>query len=187
MTVDTTTRTPRWLRPAAWIAASCAVALGIVHCGQPDAADPALDAETMVAPEAETSDAGQERTGAETAREAGMTARVNAIRRDLRAGIAAGEITEEQARARLSRLRQRMAAAGGGDAPAAGERAARDRAAEDQAAEDQQDVTTHPRYVAARQDLDARVEAGEITEEQARERLAGLRRILEGRGRDGGS
>ncbi len=105
------TAAPRWLRTAAGIAVICALPLGIVYCGQPDA--PATtDGEATEAADVEPNDAAQAGDGDDASQNRGM-ARVDQLRRDLRARVAAGEITEEQARQRISRALQRLEAAGG--------------------------------------------------------------------------
>ena len=155
-----TTTAPRWLRTAAWIAVICALPLGIVYCGQPDtAATP--DDETTETADVVANDAAQADDD-DDASEDRRTARINQLRRDLRARVAAGEITEEQARQRISRIRQRLAASQGEDAEA-----------------DQAEADLTERINQALRDLRARLEAGEITEEQYRERLAGIRRRQE--------
>ena len=160
-----TATTPRWLRTAAWIAVICALPLGLVYCGQPDtAATP--DGETTETADVVANDAAQA-DDSDEASEDRRTARLNQLGRDLRARVAAGEITEEQARQRMSRMRQRMEAAGGGTAG--------DRESADQPSE--ADITD--RINQALQNLRDRLEAGEITEEQYRERLAGIRRRQE--------
>ena len=166
MIVESNTATaPRWLRTAAWIAVICALPLGLVYCGQPDtAATP--DGETTETADVVANDAAQA-DDSDDASEDRRTARINQLGRDLRARVAAGEITEEQARQRMSRMRQRMEAAGG--------ETAGDRTSSDQPSE--ADMTE--RINQALRDLRARLEAGEITEEQYRERLAGIRRRQE--------
>ncbi len=166
-----TATTPRWLRTAAWIAVICALPLGLVYCGQPDtAATP--DGETTETADVVANDATQA-DDSDDASEDRRTARINQLGRDLRARVAAGEITEEQARQRMSRMRQRMEAAGG--------ETAGDRESADQPSE--ADITD--RINQALQNLRDRLEAGELTEEQYRERLAGIRQRQEA-ARDGG-
>ncbi len=148
----------RWLRTAAGIAVICTVPLGIVSCGEPDT--PAtVDGEAAEAPGVAGNDAAQAGDGDDAAQTRGM-ARVSQLRRELRAQVAAGEITEEQMRQRVSRALQRLGAAGG--------ETAGDQAASDQAAGG--DGTA--RLNQLRRELRAQVEAGEITEEQARQRAS---------------
>ncbi len=174
MTVDTnTSTTPRWLRTATWIAVICALPLGIVYCSQPDTAA-APDGEATEAPGVETNDAAQAGDGDDASRDRGM-ARVNQLRRDLRAQVAAGEITGEQARQRISRALQRLEAAGG--------ETAGDQASADQAS--QGDGMARINYL--RRDLRARVAAGEITEEQMRQRVSRALQRLEAARNEGGN
>ncbi|MDE2875538.1 MAG: hypothetical protein OXU69_15705 [Gemmatimonadota bacterium] len=106
-----TANTPQLLRTVAWIAVICVVPLGIVSCGQPDT--PALpDGETTETADPVPNYAAQA-NDADDSDEETRTSRFNQLRRDLRAKVAAGEITEEQARQRISRMRQRMEAAQG--------------------------------------------------------------------------
>ena len=170
---DTATA-PRWLRTAAWIAVICALPLGIAYCGQPEAtATPG--GETTETADVAADDAAQadaDKGAAEDRR----TARVNKLGRDLRARVAAGEITAEQARQRMSRVLQRLEAAAGDTTG--------DKASSDQPSEG--DGTA--RINQLRRDLRAKVAAGEITGEQARQRISrALKRLEasrgEGRGR----
>lgn len=149
-----TSTTPGWLRRAAWFAVICALPLGLVHCAQPDAdaGGEAQEANGMAA-----GDAAQ--AGDDAPEDRGM-ARVNQLRRDLRAQVEAGEITEEQMRQRVSRALQRLEAAGG--------ETDGDEASPDQAAEG--DGTA--RINQLRRTLRAQVQAGEITEEQMRQRVS---------------
>lgn len=119
-----TSTTPRWLRTAAWIAVICALPLGIVYCGEPDT--PAAVDDATEAADVEANDAALASDGDDTSRDRGM-ARVNQLRRDLRAQVAAGEITGEQARQRISRALQRLEAAGG---ETAGDQASADQPSE---------------------------------------------------------
>ena len=175
MIVDPNTATaPRWLRTATWIAVICALPLGMAYCGQPDAAA-TPDEETTETADAVASDAAQADAGDDASGDRRM-ARFNQFRRDLRAQVAAGEITAEQARQRISRMRQRMEPAGG--------ETASDRASSDQPSEG--DGTARLNQLG--RDLRAQVAAGEITEEQARQRMSRARQRLEaargeGRGR----
>lgn len=153
-----TSTTPRWLRTAACIAVTCVLPLGLIYCGQPDT--PAVpDGEVTEAPPVEGNDAAQAGDSDDASQTRGM-ARVNQLRRDLRARVAAGEITEEQMRQRVSRALQRLEAAGG--------ETASDRASSDEASGG--DGTE--RLNQLRRELRAQVEAGEITEEQARQRAS---------------
>ncbi len=175
ITEGNTTTAPRWMRTAAGIAAICALPLGIVYCGQPDT--PATpDGEATEAAAIDANDDAQAGDGDDASRTRG-TARMNQFLRELRASVAAGEITAEQARQRASRARQRMEAAVGA---AAGDRASSDRPSEGDRSE---------RINQALRELRTMLEAGEITEEQYRERLAGIQRRIEAmeaaRGRDG--
>jgi len=106
----------------------------------------------------------RERMGQEQATESGVRERYAAVGRELRAAVAAGTITEEQARERMVAMRERMAAAARG----AGER---------------ESVTlTREQIGQIRAELAAAVEAGRITGEQAKERMAGMRtRMAPGR------
>ena len=167
-----TSTAPRWLRTAAWIAVICALPLGIVYCGEPDT--PAAVDDATEAPGVETNEAAQASDGDDTSRDRGM-ARVNQLRRDLRAQVAAGEITGEQARQRISRALQRLEAAGG--------ETAGDRASADQASEG--DGMARINYL--RRDLRARVAAGEITEEQMRQRVSRALQRLEASRSEGGN
>ena len=168
MIVERNTAAPRWLRTTAWISVICALTLGIVYCGQPDT--PSIpDGETAETADPVANEAAQADTDDEASEDRRM-ARFNQLRRDLRARVAAGEITQEQARQRISRMRQRMEAAGG-------------ETAGDRKSADQPSGTE--RMNQALRDLRARLEAGEITEEQYRERLAGIERRMEA-ARDGG-
>ena len=124
------------------------------------------DGETTETADVVANDAAQA-DDSDDASEDRRTARLNQLGRDLRARVAAGEITEEQARQRMSRMRQRMEAAGG---ETAGHRESADQPSE-------ADITD--RINQAIQNLRDRLEAGEITEEQYRERLAGIRRRQE--------
>lgn len=168
-----TSTTPRWLRTTAWIAVICALPLGIVYCSQPDTAA-APDGEATEAPVVEGNDAAQAGNGDDASRDRGM-ARVNQLRRDLRAQVAAGEITGEQARQRISRALQRLEAAGG--------EAAGDQASSDQPSE--RDGTARINHL--RRDLRARVAAGEITEEQMRQRVSRALQRLEASRSGGGN
>ncbi|MXX34525.1 MAG: hypothetical protein F4087_13955 [Gemmatimonadetes bacterium] len=167
-----TSATPRWLRTAAWIAVICALPLGIVYCSQPDT--PAAIDDASEAPAVEGNDAAQAGDGDDASRDRGM-ARVNQLRRDLRAQVAAGEITGEQARQRISRALQRLEAAGG--------EAAGDQASSEQPSE--RDGTARINHL--RRDLRARVAAGEITEEQMRQRVSRALQRLEASRSEGGN
>ena len=162
-----------WMRTAAGIAVICTVALGIVSCAEPDTPATA-DGEAAEAPGMAANDAAQAGDGDEAAQTRGM-ARINQLRRDLRAQVAAGEITEEQMRQRVSRAQQRLEAAGGD--------AGGDQAASDQAAEG--DGTA--RLNQLRRELRAQVAAGEITEEQMRQRVSRAQQRLEASRREGGN
>ncbi|WP_428278173.1 hypothetical protein [Candidatus Palauibacter sp.] len=107
-----TSTTPGWLRTAAWIAVICALPLGLVYCAQPDTSAE-VGAEAAEAPGAEANEAAQASDSDDASQTRGM-ARVNQLRRDLRARVAAGEITEEQARQRVSRALQRLEASRSG-------------------------------------------------------------------------
>lgn len=120
-----TATTPRWLRTMAWIAVICALPLGIVYCGQPDT--PSIPGGEPTETADVVADDAAQAAGAEEASEETRTRRFNQLRRDLRAKVAAGEITAEQARQRISRMRQRMEAAGG---EAAGDRESADQPSE---------------------------------------------------------
>ncbi|MDE2654793.1 MAG: hypothetical protein OXI71_13380 [Gemmatimonadota bacterium] len=167
-----TSTTPRWLRTAAWIAVICALPLGIVFCSQPDT--PAAIDDASEAPGVEGNDAAQAGDGDDASRDRGM-ARVNQLRRDLRAQVAAGEITGEQARQRISRALQRLEAAGGEPAG--------DQVSSDQPSE--RDGTARINHL--RRDLRARVAAGEITEEQMRQRVSRALQRLEASRSGGGN
>lgn len=175
MIVDrNTAAAPRRLRTAVWIAVIGALPFGIAYCGRPDT--PSIpDGETTETVDMAADAAAQAGDGdGDGASEDRRTARFNQFRRDLRARVAAGEITAEQARQRVSRMRQRMEAAGGGTA---GDRESADQPSGRDGTE---------RMNQALRDLRGRLEAGEITEEQYQERLAGIRRRMEaagGRGR----
>jgi len=93
----------------------------------------------------------------EQAPERNMREQYAAAGRELRAAVAAGRITEEQARERLAGMRERLAVAARG----AGER--------------ERATLTREQIVRIRAELAAAIEAGRITEDQARERMAGLR------------
>ena len=168
---------PRWLRTAAWVAVICALPLGIVYCGRPDAtATPG--GETTETADVVADDALQADAGNDTSEDR-RTARVNKLRRDLRAGVAAGEITAEQARQRISRILHRLESAGG---ETAGEQASSDQSSKG-------DGTARLNHL--RRDLRAKVAAGEITAEQARQRISRAMKRLEasrgnGPGSDGG-
>ena len=168
-----TATTPRWLRTAAWIAVICALPLGIVYCSQPDT-PAAPDGESTEAPAVEGNDAAQASDSDDASQTRGM-ARLNQLRRDLRASVAAGEITEEQARHRASRALQRLEAAGG---EAAGDQASADESSEG-------DGTA--RINQLRRDLRAAVAAGEITAEQARQRISRAEQRLEAARRGSGN
>ena len=164
MIVDTNkTATPGWLRTAAWVAVICALPLGLVYCGQPDT--PAAVDDATEAPGAEANDAAQAGDSDDAAAGA---ARYEAAVEQVQAMLDAGEITAEQAEQRLRRLRTRMAAAGeraeagSGDAEGAAEAARR--------------------YEVALQQVEAMLDAGEITAEQAERRLTGLRARMEAAG-----
>lgn len=171
---EDTAAPPRWLRTAAWVAVICALPLGIVYCGRPDAtATPGgetTETADVVADDAVQADAGKEASGDR------RTARLNQLRRDLRARVAAGEITAEQARQRISRILHRV--------ESAGDRTVGDQASSDQPAKG--DGTA--RINQLRRDLRAQVEAGEITAEQARQRISrALKRLEASRGKETGS
>ncbi len=168
-----TSTTPRWLRRAAWIAVICALPLGLVSCNQPDAAA-APDGGAAEAPGLEANDAAQASDGDGASRDRGM-ARVDQLRRDLRAQVAAGEITGEQARQRISRALQRLEAAGG---EAAGDQASSGQVSEGDGM---------ARVNQLRRDLRARVAAGEITEEQMRQRVSRALQRLEASRSEGGN
>ncbi|MYG82209.1 MAG: hypothetical protein F4187_10830 [Gemmatimonadetes bacterium] len=168
-----TSTVPRWLRTVACVAVTCALPLALVYCGQPDTSA-APGGEATEATELAPSDAAQAGDGDDASQTRGM-ARVNQLRRDLRAQVAAGEITEEQMRQRVSRALQRLEAAGGD--------AAGDRASSDQPSEG--DGTA--RINQLRRDLRAQVAAGEITEEQMRQRVSRAQQRLEAARREGGN
>ncbi|MCY4571177.1 MAG: M48 family metalloprotease [Gemmatimonadetes bacterium] len=162
MIVDTNkTAAPGWLRTAAWIAVICALPLGLVYCGQPDT--PATVDDATEAPGAEANDAAQAGDSDDAA--AGAARQYEVAVQRVRAMLDAGEITEEQANQRLEGLRTRLAAArerteaGGGDAEGAAEGAA----------------TGARRYEVVQRQLEVMLEAGEITAEQAEQRLTRLR------------
>ncbi len=106
---------PRWLRTASCVAVMCALPLGFGSCDQPDTAAAPGD-EAMEATEPAPSDAAQagDRASSDQPSEGDGTERINQLRRELRAQVAAGEITEEQMRQRVSRAQQRLEAARGG-------------------------------------------------------------------------
>ncbi len=164
---------PRWLRTAAWAAVICALPLGVVNCGQPDATGSpggeTAEAADVVADGAVQADADNEASADR------RTARLNELRRDLRARVAAGEITEEQARQRASRILHRLESGGG--------ETAGDKASSDQPSEG--DGTA--RIDQLRRDLRAKVAAGEITAEQARQRISrAVKRLEASRGKEQG-
>ena len=119
ITQGNTTPAPGWLRTAARIAVVCALPLGVVYCGKPDTpSEPGAEATEAVDAALERLEAAGGETASDRASpnqpsERDGTARVNQLRRDLRAKVAAGEITAEQARQRISRALQRLEAAGG--------------------------------------------------------------------------
>ena len=152
MIVDTNkTATPGWLRTAAWVAVICALPLGLVYCGQPDT--PATVDDATEAPGAEANDAAQAGDSNDAAAGA---ARYEAAVQQVQAMLDAGEITEEQANRRLQGLRARTEA---------GERAETSSG----------DAAGAARYEAVVQQVEAMLEAGEITAEQAEQRLTRLR------------
>ncbi len=155
----------RWLRTASCVAVMCALPLGFGSCDQPDTAAAPGD-EAMEATEPAPSDAAQAGDGDDASRTRG-TARLNQLRRELRAQVAAGEITEEQMRQRVSRAQQRLEAAGG---ETAGDRASSDQPSEGDGTE---------RINQLRRELRAQVAAGEITEEQMRQRVSRAQQRLE--------
>ena len=172
MIVDTNkTATPGWLRTAAWIAVICALPLGLVYCGQPDT--PATVDDATEAPAVEANDAAQAGDSAAAAAAAGARRYELAVQQ-VQAMLDAGEVTEEQANRRLEGLRTRLVAAreraeaGSGDAAQAGDSAAAAAAAGAR------------RYEVVVQQVEAMLDAGEITAEQAEQRLRRLRARMEG-------
>ena len=166
---NTTTTTPRWLRTGAWIAAVCALPLGIVYCDQPET--PATpDDEVMEAPAgAEANDAAQAGDSDDAATgQARRMERVAAFRRNLGDRVEAGEITREEAAVDMAALRARMAAVGEQAAESAGD------------AEGEASAAGAARYKAAVEQVQAMLDAGEITEEQANQRFERLRVRMEG-------
>ena len=165
MTVETnTSRTPRRLRRRAWIAAACALPLGVVYCDRPDAPAPPAD-ETMEAPAAAADANGAVRAG--DTDDAGANAgirrrrmRAAAFRDDLAAKVEAGEITREEAEERMTALRSRMAAARG-------------EATADGTGDPGDEMPAS--YTEGVAKVQAMLDAGEITEEQARRRFERLR------------
>jgi len=99
----------------------------------------------------------RERMGREQVPERSARERYAAAAQELRAAVEAGRITEEQARQRMAGMRERMAAA-------MQEAGGRESAA-----------MTREQLSRIRSELGAAIEAGRITEEQARERMAGMR------------
>jgi len=85
------------------------------------------------------------------------------IGREIRKAVAEGKITEEEGRKKMEAIRRKMAADGERDQP-------------------KRDAERNPReiYARAEAELKAAVKSGRITEEQARERLDGLRKRLSG-------
>ena len=165
---NTTTTTPRWLRTGAWIAVVCALPLGIVYCDQPET-PAAPDDRVMEAPAAaQANDAAQAGdTDDAAALDARRAERVAALRRDLGAMVRAGEITGEQAEDRMAAVRRLMVQAQSGDA-------------DGEASADEANDGMPARYDEAVREVQAMLDAGKITEEQARERFEGLRRRLAG-------
>ena len=164
-------------RTAAWIAAILVLPLGIVHCGPADT--PAVpDEEATEAPvAAEAGDAAQE--GDAAANEARRQARVVAFRQQVHADLEAGKITEEEAAEKFAQLRRRIApvrAAAAAEGAAAGD-----------ANENARGAGMRARYEAAVAAVQAKLDAGEITEEEAREQWDGLRRRLAAASRERGS
>lgn len=177
MIVETrTSTTPRWLRTAAWALAICALPLGIVYCDRPET-PVAPDQEMLDAPAAaDANDAAQSGDTDDAAVAAALddrrTARLNALRRDLRVRIAAGEITREEAREQLEGIQVRM------EAVRSEAEAAADRSDAGEADADPADDDRRIRYRQTAVELRALVEAGGITAEQAEQRLVRLRMQL---------
>ena len=170
-----TPTTPRWLRTAAWIAAICTLPLGIVYCSRPDT-PAALDEEAAEVLDAQADAAARAGDAGDESRDRGME-RLNQLGRELRVQVEAGEITEEQARQRMTRARARMAQVEAVRREAAGGEAAGDRATERARTE---------RLDQLGRELRVQVEAGKITEEQARQRMTRARaRMAETRGERG--
>jgi len=99
------------------------------------------------------------RTGRERGHGEDVRARYAAAVEKIKAAVEAGEITEEEAKEKFGALRKRIAASreGGARGGQAGMRV---------------------RYAAAVEKIKAAVEAGEMTEEEAEEKMAGLRKRI---------
>lgn len=166
MIVETnTSNTPRWLRRGAWAAALFALPLGLVYCDRPETpATPEDDA--VEAPAAADAGGAVQAGDSDDAANSDLRRRrerAGAFLRELEARVEAGEITQAEAEAQMTQLRARMAAARGGaaaDGTGGSEVSGNDVAA---------------RYQAAMEQVQAMLDAGEITEEQAERRLTGLR------------
>jgi len=107
-----------------------------------------------------------ENTRGERTRERDSKAVYQAAEKEIKAAIAEGKITAKQGRERLAGLRRHLA----GDARGTREQGARDRRVD---ARDPEAV-----YKAAEKEVKLAIKFDRITEEQGRERLAGLRRRL---------
>ena len=170
---NNTSTTPRWLRTGAWVAVICALPLGIVYCAQPDT-PAAPDDAVMEAPAgAEANDAAQAGdTDDASAGQARRMERVTAFRNDLGARVEAGEITREEAAVEMAALRARMAAVSEG-----GELISKLEQAAESAGDDEGEASAAgaARFKAAVEQVQAMLDAGEITEEQANQRLERLR------------
>ena len=92
---------------------------------------------------------------------------------EIKQAVEAGKLSREEAGAKVRQLRAEMAAEAGGENDRAGMEAEQQRA-------------RRQRYAEAQARLEAAVEAGKLTEEQAKQRLEGLRRELSGQGARGG-
>ena len=159
-----TSDAPPRLRRWAWIAATCAVPLGVVHCDRPDASATPSD-ETMEPPAAAADANGAVQAGDADAGGANANIRLRrkraaAFRSDLDAKVAAGEITREEAEERMTALRNRMAAARG-EASTGGT--------------DDSGDEMPAWYTEGVEKVQAMLDAGEITDEQARQRFERLR------------